>query len=361
VLLLLLAIPLGALPGAGAAEAKVVWLCKPGLASNPCRASLNTTMINADGAMATERARPARRPKIDCFYVYPTVSGQPGLNATKAKDPEVRFVARAQASRFSRRCRVFVPVYREITVAAVLDPGNLTGAAARIAYGDVLEAWRQYLRRHNNGRGVVLIGDSQGSWWLRRLVAREIDKHPRIRRRLVSTLLLGGDVTVRRGSDRGGDFRNVPACRRESQTGCVVAYSSFYGEPPADSMFGRAQRAGREVLCVNPAALSGERGALEPYFPTEPVPGPLGLVSDKAPPGFATWWASTPGLYSARCRSRGGATWLDIDDAGGAGDARFRVTESLGPAWGLHLVDVSLALGNLVDLVGRQTAAYLRR
>ena len=34
------------------------------------------------------------------------------------------------------------------------------------------------------------------------------------------------------------------------------------------------------------------------------------------------------------------------------------VSERLGPTWGYHLDDVNLALGNLVDDVRRQVAAY---
>jgi hypothetical protein len=34
------------------------------------------------------------------------------------------------------------------------------------------------------------------------------------------------------------------------------------------------------------------------------------------------------------------------------------VSAVLGPTWGLHLVDVNLALGNLVTLVGEQGIAF---
>lgn len=115
-----------------------------------------------------------------------------------------------------------------------------------------------------------------------------------------------------------------------------------------------------EVLGVNPAALTRERGALRPYFPTEPFPGRLGLAADP-PPAAATPWATTPSLYRARCASGGGATWLQIDDIGGPGETRHCVTQAIGPAWGPHLVDVHIAYGNLVDLVKRKAAAYLDR
>jgi hypothetical protein len=59
------------------------------------------------------------------------------------------------------------------------------------AYGDVRDAWRTYLRKFNRGRGVVLIGHTQGTFMLRELVKREIDRKPAARRRLISGLLLG--------------------------------------------------------------------------------------------------------------------------------------------------------------------------
>jgi hypothetical protein len=91
------------------------------------------------------------------------------------------------------------------------------------AYQDVLSAWREYLQRYNNGRGVVFIGHSQGTFVLRRLLAEEVEKMASQRRRVISALLMGGNVLVKQGSDRGGDFKKLRACRSRNQTGCVVA------------------------------------------------------------------------------------------------------------------------------------------
>ncbi len=84
-----------------------------------------------------------------------------------------------------------------------------TAADRARAYQDVRDAWRDYLRNYNHGRGVVLIGHSQGSFVLRELVAKEIDSKPKVRERLISALLLGGNVTVKKGKDVGGDFKHV--------------------------------------------------------------------------------------------------------------------------------------------------------
>ncbi len=107
---------------------------------------------------------------------------------------------RYQAARFSQQCRVFAPVYRQNTVPALLAQGRYTTPESRqLAYADVLEAWRSYMKNDNRGRGVVLIGHSQGTFHLRRLIRTEIDPKPALRKQLVSALLLGGNVLVKQG------------------------------------------------------------------------------------------------------------------------------------------------------------------
>jgi Protein of unknown function (DUF3089) len=189
-------------------------------------------------------------------------------------------VAEQQAGRFSPGVPAFAPVYRQLTLRAI--GGQITAAAAQRAYTDVCSAWLDYLRNHNKGRGVLLIGHSQGTYILRQQINAEIEPRRKVRRRLVSALLLGGNVLVERGRDSGGDFRSIRACRAARQTGCVIAYSAFYGPPPADARFGRAlSRFGVAVdhgdpggAVHNPAARRGGSGRLEPYFVTAPFPGP---------------------------------------------------------------------------------------
>ena len=336
-----------------AAPSNTVWLCRPGLADNPCEGDLTTTVVSSDGTSTTEQAVPAQDPPVDCFYVYPTVSDQPTLNADLTIDPAERAIALQQAARFSQVCKVYAPMYRQMTSKAILTPGGDTQATRDLAYGDVLSAWQDYMAHYNQGRGVVLIGHSQGAMMLTRLLASEIDPNPSALTYVVSALLMGGNVLVPLGKDMGGDFQNIPACRSADQTGCVVAYSSFDQPPPADATFGRAgvgpvrgqQDASKvEVLCVNPASLSGGTGALLPYFgagPSMPIP-----------------WVTYPGLYTAHCESSGGANWLQVDTTSVAGDQRPVVSQVLGPTWGLHHYDVGIALGNLVDLVRQEAAAF---
>jgi hypothetical protein len=359
-----------ALAGAagGTPARRTVWLCRPGLAHNPCTSGLTATVVRADGSTRVVRASPARNAPVDCFYVYPTVSRQRTANASMRVDPEERSVAIAQAARFSQVCRVFAPIYPQITLQRLLRPGGISLTNALIAYEGLRSAFRDYLAHWNHGRGIVFVGHSQGAEVLIALLRREVDGNRALRRRLVSAILLGGNVTVARGRDVGGDFAHISACRSRSQTGCVVAYSSFSSRPPAGALFGRvgsglnpfssangASRSRLSVLCVNPAAPAGGTGRLDPYFPIG------GLASVLPGVSRATPWVAYPGEYTARCESAGGATWLQVTRAGGNGDKRPSLPASFGgPDWGLHDVDVNIALGNLVALVRAEAAAYGR-
>ena len=71
----------------------------------------------------------------------------------------------------------------------------------------MLAAWRDYLAHDNHGRGVVLIGHSQGAYVLKHLVKTVIDRSPAERRLLVSAILLGGQVLEANGPARLGRLR----------------------------------------------------------------------------------------------------------------------------------------------------------
>ncbi len=285
------------------------------------------------------------------------MSDQTSPNADLTVGPTERSIALYQAARYSRDCRVFAPMYRQLTLSTIA--GQPTAAEEQLAYNDVRQAWATYLHQFNGGRGVVLIGHSQGAFILRQLVASQIDPHPATRRLLVSAVLLGGNVLVRRGSDVGGDFKHIAACHHADQVGCVIAFSTFDSAPPADSLFGRTTTPGRQVLCTNPAALGGGSGSLDPVFPTQPfAPGSTlaaGIqLLDFTVPKVGTPWVSSPGAFTAHCSSVGGANVLLITPRRGAP----LIHPSPDASWGLHLVDGNIALGNLIGIVHSQALAY---
>ncbi|WP_293456414.1 DUF3089 domain-containing protein [Phenylobacterium sp.] len=363
----------GAAPDYGAAG---LWLCRPDLEDNRCKVDLDATVIAPSGRMTIERYRPAEDPKIDCFFVYPTVSMDPGWQSDFSPDKMEWDDVRLQFARFGQVCRQFAPLYRQFTLTALRAPSGAgpkpVGERPPPGVGglaDVVAAWKWYLAHENQGRGVVLIGHSQGGAMIARLIAQEIEGKP-AQKQLVSALILGAPVMVPPGRDEGGTFKSIPLCRRDDQTGCIVSYSTFRDRlpPPADSRFGRA-RDGMRVACTNPASLSGGTGVAHSYFLTK---GFLNGSGGDAQPDWtyparpiSTPFVKTPGLISTTCVSSGDFDYLSLHVNADPKDPR---TDELGgqiiratgvdPSWGLHLIDVDQAMGDLLRIVAAQAAAY---
>ena len=350
------------------------WLCRPGR-QDACTVDLDATVIRADGSMSLNRFHPNSNAPIDCFYVYPTVSRDPGVNATMAIEPEEQRAAQQQFARLGETCRLYAPIYRQRTLTALA--ADMSGQpvaeddSRKIAYGDVLDAWREYLTKDNHGRGVVLVGHSQGTGILIGLIADEIDGKP-VQKHLVSAILMGGDLQVPLGKDVGGTFKHIPLCHSAAQTGCAIAFESFRATspPPADSLFGQGDtKAGTAAACANPAALGGGSGWLEAYLPTHgvvfPFAGATQPIWTNPPQDIETPFVEVPGLISAECVSDTHGTFLAVTvHPSPEGRRTNDIQGDLLPAqakWGLHLVDANLTIGNLADVVSDESRAYQAR
>ncbi|MBY6709399.1 DUF3089 domain-containing protein [Rhodococcus sp. BP-241] len=292
--LLLVAALLGSLflsvPAASAAPS-TTWLCRPGTA-DPCGGGTDAP--------------------VDCFYVYPTASLQPAQSANLDASPELAFAAAAQARPFDSVCNVWAPVYRQATLLSLATAdGPARDAALAEAYVDIDRAWTDFLAQRDSNRGVVLLGHSQGSRMLRTLLQNRIEPDPAARDVLVSAIIPGISV-------RTSDFTTVAPCADASETGCVVAYSTFSRTPPPDSRYG-----GDGILCTNPASLGANART--------PVLGPL------------------PNL-TAQCD---GDNVLMIDGPGASA-----LPTLPNATWGLHLLDLTIPQQTLVDLVRSQSAAF---
>jgi hypothetical protein len=359
---------------------KANWVCWPGASPNACDIDLTTTVVGADGSMTVEPFKADPAAPIDCFYVYPTVSTDPGVLANLAVESAEQRVVKQQFARLAASCRLYAPVYRQFTLTALVarmsrkPPPPGPANALTVPYNDVKDAWNYYLAHANAGRGVVLIGHSQGSGILTQLIKNEIDGKP-AQGRLVSAILMGTNLPVPAGRDVGGDFKAIPLCRTPDQLGCVIAYASFRetSPPPADSLFGRPRTPmpGMAAACVNPANLAGGEGPLHSYFPAGAesiAPGaqqPAPWVEGKT---VSTPFVSTPGLLIATCVSTPSFNYLSVHI--NADPKSPRSNQLIGDVviggqvqtnWGLHLIDANLAMGNLVDIVRQESAAWAQK
>lgn len=398
------------------------WLCLPGMAANPCnqdlmgdpqtggdftagypeshgRVNLDTSRVES-GSVAVEPFGPPASPPVDCFSVYPTVDIVPnpllqlGSLPPSPQDAE-QAVTLAQVGPLLARCRMFVPVYRQASLAA-----HVVGVLARtspdyaLGLSDVEQAWDTYWRDYNidpvthRRRGVVVLGHSQGAADASRLISDRIDGNPAVQPYLVSALLLGGNIPVPvdrpagGGADPDSAFQYVPVCSRPSPSapvpvGCVAGYSAYKqpgdAVPAPDALFGLSSVPGHRILCVNPAALVSGAAAdsavpLDMRIPTSALVegspllpgGHLAVLLLGTPvPSYPTGYARYPGLVSGQCllRSTGGgnASWLQVR----GGDAVVG-SAGTGAGMGLHVKDFNLSLGDMVTLVRAQTREWLR-
>jgi hypothetical protein len=326
---------------------------------DPCTASLKTTVIDRNGSTHIVNYEPAGHPAIDCFYVYPNITHQQADNANLDIDPQETAIAELEASPFSRSCRVYAPMYREAT-------GESKGEAPyQVALDSVQAAWSDYLAHYNHGRGFVLIGHSEGTGLLGHVIIDQIEHNPAVRQRLVSALLIGGNLPVRTNGLLLFKDQQIQPCRSDSQTGCVIGYDAFTTPPPSDSIFGRQSPPtlggyAVETLCTNPASLSGGSGSLISLYrtqlPTEDVDGSTTEgVFGSHPPTSSTPWIEFDDQYAARCVQGNGASVLMVT----ARHHTPALTAAPNAAWGLHLDDPNIALGNLVAIVQSQADAYV--
>ena len=351
------------------------WLCRPG-GKDACAIDETATVVAANGTLTRETWAADPQAPIDCFYVYPTVSTDPTPNSDMTADPAELNVIKQQFARFASKCQPYAPMYRQVTLVGLrrmLAPGAAVTLDQGLQYDDVKDAWNYYLQHDNKGRGFVLVAHSQGSFILNRLIREEIDGKP-IQSRMLSAILLGTTLAVPKGKDVGGSFQHVPLCKSASQVGCVITFASFRSTiaPPANTLFGKVPDANLVAACTNPAALAGGSGELHAYLDasgktiTSNAPAKPWVTPEQK---IDTPWVSVPGLLTARCASNENASgYLEVTVHGDPNDPRVDdITGDIGVGpnvlanWGLHLVDVNLAMGNLIEIVGQETKTYLAK
>ena len=168
-------------------ETASAWLCRPDLPLDACRGDLDATELRPDGTTAVIPFVPAASPSVDCFYVYPTVDmGMfPGNHGDFADLSRMNEVAKAQVARFGRVCRIFAPLYRQVTIGTYFAPAATREELLAIAFSDVLEAFRWYMAHAQATQKVVLVGHSQGAEMIIRLLRTFFDGDPAMREKLL--------------------------------------------------------------------------------------------------------------------------------------------------------------------------------
>jgi len=332
--------------------------------TDTCDDDTSVTMINADGTTEVATFTPDPDAPVDCFYAYPTASEDLTMNSDLMAGRE-KEVAYQQAARLSSVCRMFAPTYRSVTLAGLFNPpaGVDRASAWMIPFEDVKDAWNHYLANDNQGRGVILLGHSQGTGHIIRLLKDVIDPSEAQRSVLISAIMLGGAVAVPEGKDIGAAMQNIPLCRSNEQTGCIITYASFRdtAPPPANAYFGKpggmgeTSPEGEMAGCTNPAALSGGTGVLKSAF----VTADWAFTDSALAASITTPFMGFPDLLEAECVYANGFSYLEVHTNADPTDARADSFKGdLSPEWGTHAVDWEIASLNILDVVKEEITTW---
>lgn len=224
--------------------------------------------------------------QVEVFFVYPTTYYKDdGWNAplddADANKIMENGVLRGQASAYNACCRIYAPRYRQATLAAFFDESGNGDAALALAYGDVLNAFRNFLERIGPDAPFVLAGHSQGSAHLQKLISEEVSGKPLLTR-LIAAYPIGFGWN-RTDLAKLGD---IPVCGTETQTGCVVTWNAV--GPKAQSFGDIADN-----ICVNPLNWLDD----DSVAPHDANPGALALGGMEA----TSTPELIPGVADAQC------------------------------------------------------------
>ena len=312
----------------------VSWIAMPSLSTDPSR-------WVPDGVVTTKVDRPAAT-----FFIHPTTYlerdrwNAPLTLADDAARRTAVFV-QSQASVFNAVSDIWAPRYRQAAYGAFLLRSEDARQALDLAYRDVLAAFDAFLAAQPEGKPIILVGHSQGSLHLSRLL---VDRRDALKGRLVAAYVVGWPLSATADLPAAG----LNACASAEESGCVMSWQSF-AEPANVSLVLDAwagtkgptgiERRRADMVCTNP--LSGGAAA------DAPASANLGTLVPDAGMGTADL---TPGLVGARCEDG----FLLI---GGA-------IPSLGPyvlpGNNHHVYDYALFWGSIRADIERRLAAFRR-
>ncbi len=351
---------------------KESWLCHAERENlGACDINLDTTVVAANGALAREAYKADANPAIDCFYVYPTVSQDKSGNSDMVANEEEYNVIAQQFARYGSQCRLFAPLYRQVSLGALrsgLGGGGDVKIDREMPMADVRAAWNDYLQNHNHGRGVILVGHSQGSGVLTRLIQQDIEGKP-VQKQIISAHLIGTRVQVPEGKAVGGSFKHMPLCTKGEQTGCIITFASYRSDlPPSPRAMFAGGANGSVSACTNPAQLAKDSNDLHAYMNAGTGRTATDVWATNQKP-IETPFASVPGMLSGECVVKNGRGYFEVTVNGDPNDPR--VDDIVGDVitadgqrdagWGLHVIDVNLAMGDLLKVAEKQKQAYLKK
>tara|TARA_B100000900_G_C20513192_1_gene688906 strand:- start:135 stop:1118 length:984 start_codon:yes stop_codon:yes gene_type:complete len=181
---------------------------------------------------------------IDVFFIYPTIytSGDQwnaDVNDEKLNKKINNSTIANQASVFTGIANVYAPIYRQMHIHGYEDISNGI-KAFDVAYKDVENAFKYYLKHFNNGNRIVIAAHSQGTNHAEKLFTDFLIPNDSILKKVELAYLIGMPINKLN--------LNYPACDRPNDLNCFLSWRTFsYG-------FYTSYKYGDEIPVTNPVS-----------------------------------------------------------------------------------------------------------
>lgn len=164
--------------------------------------------------------------QADVFYVYPTlitskkdIRWNAPISDVKQNEKILNKAVLMQASAFATAGKVYVPFYRQAHLRSYSLYKKGGKEAQELAYRDVKQAFNVYLKKYNNGRPIIMVGHSQGTTHVSRLLKDFFDEKP-LQEKLIAAYIPG--IGIKKNT-----YSSIPAMNVKNQVGGFISWNTY--------------------------------------------------------------------------------------------------------------------------------------
>ena len=164
--------------------------------------------------------------KADVFYVYPTlitskrdIRWNVSISDLDQREKVLNKAVKLQASAWLTSGKLYVPFYRQAHLKSYsnLDKGGKK--ALLLAYSDIKDAFKTYLKKYNNGRPIIIASHSQGTTHTRRILKEFFDGKP-LQKQLIAAYIIGIGIPE-------NEFETIKLMGKPDETGGFVSWNTY--------------------------------------------------------------------------------------------------------------------------------------
>ena len=165
---------------------------------------------------------------VDIFFIYPTMlsnkkdtSWNADIYDEKTRNYILESTVKYQSSAWYSTGNLYVPFYRQAHLRVFRESFWKNGGeqAYEMAYEDIKQAFRIFLKKYNNNRPIIIAGHSQGAGHAKRILQDFFDNKP-LEKKLIAAYLVGTKITDK-------DFRSIKLMKNENETGGFVTWNTY--------------------------------------------------------------------------------------------------------------------------------------